>query len=162
MEWFARLFRVRTAPPPSLRGVLAGCLCAALLLTTTACGGTTKSASTAIQGLDDIIRAVACGKILDQIAPDERPTEPGAATPTERATREAVDKLAARRWATASLIVNWDYYLESVLEGATQFAQGVDGLSTTYIAALGNPGVPKAVVVYLRTCYTSPKPFPSR
>lgn len=111
----------------------------------------------------EVITDVACGKILDQIAPDQQPTIPGAATPAESATQDAVAKLAARQWPATGYrdLVDWVEYVESVAKNAEQFAQAIDGYSATYIVALGNPGVRKAVLVYLRTCYSPPKPFPA-
>jgi hypothetical protein len=111
---------------------------------------------------EEIITDVACGQILDQIAPDQKPEDPGADTPAESAAQEAVDKLVLRQWPTGyQHLVNWTSYIASVTTDANQFAQAIDGFSTLQIAALGNPGVRKAVVVYLRTCYSPPKPFPA-
>jgi hypothetical protein len=110
----------------------------------------------------EVTTAVACGKILDRLAPTERPAEPGAASDGELAAQEAQTKLAARRWPTAAYqwLVDWSYYVQSVKKDAGQFALNIDGYSTAHIDALGNPGLRKAVLVYLRTCYTPPKSFP--
>ena len=110
----------------------------------------------------EVITDVACGLILDQIAPEQRPEEPGQATPAEQAGSQLLQKLASR-WTPTSYknLVNWIEYAESVATDAGQLALNLDGYSDLYLQALSNPGVRKAVVVYLRTCYSPPKPFPA-
>jgi hypothetical protein len=110
----------------------------------------------------EVITEVACGLILDQIAPEQRPSEPGAASTAEKAGTQLLQKLASR-WVPTSYqrLVDWQEYAESVATDADQLALNLDGYSEVYIRALSNPGVRKAVVVYLRTCYSPPKPFPA-
>ncbi len=64
----------------------------------------------------EITTAVACGKILDHLAPTDRPTEPGASTNGDLAAQQAVVKLASRRWPAAGYqwLVDWTYYAQSV------------------------------------------------
>jgi hypothetical protein len=110
----------------------------------------------------EVTTAVACGKILDRLAPTERPTEPGATTHGDLAAQEAVVKMASRRWPAAGYqwLVDWTYYIQSVKKDAHQFAQNIGGYSTDHLDALGNLVLRKAVLVYLRTCYTPPESVP--
>lgn len=104
--------------------------------------------------------SVACGNILDVLAPDDRPAEPGAWSEVQDVVEEVIVKLVTRGWARASVegAVDWGYYTTSVTEDAERFVAAADGYSTqTVVQLLGRPPVQRALMVYLRTCYSPPR-----
>ena len=110
----------------------------------------------------DMVIASACSKILDTLAPEERPEEPGKGATwqhtAERAMSTAVTSLAHKwRPSTWTHLIQWHKYAESVEEDAEQLVQGIDGYSPELVAVAGSPDVRKALVVYLRTCYSPPR-----
>ena len=111
----------------------------------------------------DLVVGAACKKILDQVAPDQRPDDPGKGSDWADAAQEAHDKLIAG-WASASFrrLVDWDYYARSVSEAGTQFARAVMDDPDAYVDFATVPAVQRAVVVYLRTCYSPPRLFAPR
>ena len=108
---------------------------------------------------EEAIVEVACGLILDTLAPEEQPAEPGLGADVADAAQGAITKLVARRWQlqTFQHLVDWANYTQSVAEDADQFAQASGGYSAETIDLLARPEVRQAVVVYLRTCYSPPR-----
>lgn len=102
--------------------------------------------------------SVACGTILDALAPDEKPFWPGKAEDAQQAASQAFTKLASR-WSAAWLrsFVDWAYFVEGIQEDADQFVSSANAtvlFRLPYVA--GRPPASRALWVYLRTCYSPP------
>jgi hypothetical protein len=110
----------------------------------------------------DAVKSVACDEMLNVLAPDETPPEPGAASTPEQAAEAALTKLGAR-WTGVGEAVDWLLYANSVATAAQRYAESIDGYSTERVpnpnpgAVLVRPQVARAAVVYLRACYSPPK-----
>lgn len=102
---------------------------------------------------------VGCEFILDNVAPDKRPVDPGMATDVEEAVYQAMGKMLARSWGWDFLqdAVEWEMYTQSIVEDANQFASAVSGSSPQMIVLFTRPEVNRALLVYLRTCYSPPR-----
>ena len=112
----------------------------------------------------DVLIGQACGVVLDQLAPDERPEQPGKGSKWEEPAQEAVDKLVAARWPFAFVraAVQWTYYSRSVVKDGEQVAAALSDDPGAYVQFAASPAVSRAAVVYLRTCYDPPRPFAPR
>jgi hypothetical protein len=109
---------------------------------------------------EDLVMGFACDAVLDVVAPDDKPDEPGQWSKAEDAAQEAYDKLSARwRGPTFVDLVNWVYYADSVAEDGNQLADALLDHPEEYVDFATVPAVQRAFVVYLRTCYSPPKPF---
>jgi hypothetical protein len=112
---------------------------------------------------EEMMVNVGCGAILDRMAPEERPDEAGLAGLQAEATTpqaEALVKLVARSWNRLSVIriVNWAYYTNAVIEGATRYASALSDADPPQLYLnVSRPPVQRALAVYLRTCYRPPK-----
>jgi hypothetical protein len=108
----------------------------------------------------DVVVGAACDEILDVIAPDQTPDEPGEGSDWDDAAQEAYDKLLAR-WNGPTFVnlVDWAYYSQSVAEDGEQLAENLVADPTEYVQFASAPPVQRALVVYLRTCYSPPRGF---
>ncbi len=105
--------------------------------------------------------SLACGRVLDVLAPVERPFVQGEGeSDIQDVFEEALTKLGARWGGRASVVrvIDWAYYGASLSDDADQFLASTNAYSTWRFPYLvGRPPVSRALWVYVRTCYSPPR-----
>jgi hypothetical protein len=108
----------------------------------------------------ELVVDTACQSIFDVMVPDERPEEPGRGSDWTDAGAQAVIKLVARRWTRDSFVnvVNWAFYAQSISDQGAQLAASTrDSRDSNALQLFARPPVNKAVIQYLRLCYSPPR-----
>lgn len=111
----------------------------------------------------ELIVDAACQVVLDQIAPDQQPEEPGKGSAWTDPAMAAAEKLRARgKLSLAADAMAWVDYGQSVLEDGAQVADAVLADPDPYIRLGTRPPVARAIVVYARMCYAPPRSIGAR
>ncbi len=109
----------------------------------------------------ELVVDAACKTILDTIAPQDQPDEPGRGSTWRDPSEEVINRLIARGWNKGSFerVVEWVSYGESIGEDGAQLAKALrndPALQSEYLNLLARPQVRTAVIEYLRLCYSTP------